>query len=242
MNSSAHVYVRMPNTLSSVYRVLHATNPAGRELLQKCWCFCPSTHRLTFNCPRKQIREETHTETPLMLLPQRVFLTGFYSSLLLFHVAKAIIFKEQHLGVCSAMLRAVFSKDCWVLRFTALLHRVIPACQGSKPWLNSHITCIQPTKTAWLLPVRPHWTQNMQHFLSSVTHKFQWNFSFLLPFSQCEVSLIFSFTFCLQWFCPAFQPIQLTVSLLAPFVFPVLLRESPLQNLLQQGLGQTLHC
>lgn len=114
------------------------------------------------------------------------------------------------------MLRAVFSKDCWVLRFTALLHHVIPACQSSKPCLDSHVAWIQPTKTAWLLPVRPHWTQNMQHFLSSITHKFQWDFSF----SQCEVSLIFSLTFSLQWFCPVFQPIQITVSLLAPLYLP----------------------
>lgn len=118
------------------------------------------------------------------------------------------------------MLRAVFSKDCWFLRFTALLHHVIPVRQGNKPCLDSHIAQIQPTKTAWLLPVRPHWTQNTQHFLSSITHKFQWDFSFLFPFSQCEVSLIFSLTFSLQWFCPVFQVIQLHVSLLAPLYLP----------------------
>lgn len=107
------------------------------------------------------------------------------------------------------MLRAVFSKDCWFLRSTALLHHVIPTCQGNKPCLDWHIAQIQPEKTAWLLPVRPHWIQNMQHFLSSTTHKFQWDFSFLFPFSQCEGSLIFSLTFSLQWFCPLFQAIQL---------------------------------
>lgn len=121
------------------------------------------------------------------------------------------------------MLRAVFSKDCWFLRFTALLHRVIPACQGNKPCLDSHIVWIQPTKTAWLFPVRPHWTQNMQHhvlssaqsltsfneilafYFPSVSVKLVWS---SVPHPLCSGSALFSRLFCF------------TLSLLVPLYLP----------------------